>query len=120
MNGLCKHYYVLATSAVILLWIVLYFSQFAISSSISLVLCIFLVVTLGIFHGSNDLFALRYLLNDSKIPYPLKVAVYILCALLFIMLYIIDERIMLIAFIAISAYHFGEERSTGNKGVKRN
>ncbi|HDZ14189.1 MAG TPA: hypothetical protein ENH60_04730, partial [Pricia sp.] len=62
--------------------------------------------------------ALRYLLKDSKIPYTLKIAFYILCALLFILLYSIDERVMLIAFIVISAYHFGEERSAGLDGFK--
>ena len=117
MKRIYNHYYLIVTGCISLVSLVIYFLPNLISTAVTAAICLSLIVTLGIFHGSNDLFALRFIFSDSKSKYGLKVFAYLLCSLIFIVLYFIDARLMLILFVAISAYHFGEERSLVLKGL---
>ncbi len=69
------------------------------------------ILTFGILHGANDLLLLKNL-NTSKMAIPfLKILLYYLGMIFFsILLFYIAPIVIIVSFIFISGYHFGEQQ----------
>ena len=77
---------------------------------ISPVVCLFLILTIGISHGSFDHIKGKKLLNILKIyNIYLFFLTYILIGLIIIILWLIFPATSLIIFLLIASYHFGKE-----------
>ena len=67
-----------------------------------------LVISLGIFHGANDLLILSKVENDKKAVRN-NILIYIGILLFCVLVYMFQSYIAILLFIILSAYHFGEE-----------
>ena len=77
---------------------------------ISHVICLFLILTIGISHGSLDHIKGKKLLKILKIDnIYLFFLVYILMGLIVIILWLIFPATSLIIFLLVASYHFGKE-----------
>ena len=77
-----------------------------------LILCLFLILTIGISHGSLDHIKGKRLIKLFKVQSMiLFYAGYIFISLLIIFLWIIIPEIILSIFLLVAAYHFGKEDS---------
>ena len=78
--------------------------------NISTILCLFLILTIGVSHGSLDYIKGKKLLELFKIQHTyLFYLLYILIALGIIFTWIILPSITLILFLIVASYHFGKE-----------
>jgi len=74
------------------------------------VICLFLILTIGISHGSLDYIKGKKLLNIFKINnFYLFFLVYTLLSLIIIILWLIFPATSLIIFLLVASYHFGKE-----------
>ena len=74
----------------------------------------FLVLTIGILHGANDIL----ILSKNKNTFKRKLrylSIYVSIILLAILIYLVSPVFAILAFILISAYHFGEEHFSNQK-----
>jgi beta-carotene 15,15'-dioxygenase len=79
---------------------------------ISHVFCLFLILTIGISHGSLDYIKGQKLMKTQKIiSIYLFFLVYILIGLIVIILWLIFPAVSLIIFLLVASYHFGKEDS---------
>ena len=69
---------------------------------------LFLILTIGIIHGANDVLIIKKN-NPQKFSWVLIIFKYILLIFLFGFFYFFSPKLFLIIFIALSAYHFGEQ-----------
>ncbi len=77
---------------------------------ISPVICLFLIITIGISHGSLDHIKGRKLLDILKIEnIYLFFFAYILMSLIIIILWLIFPATSLVIFLLVASYHFGKE-----------
>ena len=78
--------------------------------SISTILCFFLILTIGVSHGSLDHIKGKKLLKLFNIQKTyLFYLIYILIALTIIIIWILFPSISLILFLIVASYHFGKE-----------
>ena len=87
---------------------------------ISHVVCLFLIITIGISHGSLDHIKGKKLLDILKIDNTyLFFLAYIFTGLIIIILWLIIPAISLIIFLLVASYHFGKEDTEvlGNKNL---
>ncbi len=78
--------------------------------NISTILCLFLILTIGISHGSLDHIKGKKLLEFFNIQHTyLFYLLYILTALMIIVTWILLPSITLILFLIVASYHFGKE-----------
>ena len=78
--------------------------------TISPVICLILIISIGISHGSLDNIKGKKLLNFYKIKnMTIFYFFYILIALIVVLLWMIIPTISLILFLFIASYHFGKE-----------
>ena len=90
---------------------------------ISHVICLFLILTVGISHGSLDHIKGKKLLDILKIDnIYLFFLAYIFISLIVIILWLIIPAISLIIFLLVASYHFGKEDTEvlGNKNSLTN
>ena len=77
---------------------------------VSNIFCLFLILTIGISHGSLDHIKGRRLLKILKIKsFYLFFLAYIFISLFIIILWLIIPIISLIIFLLVASYHFGKE-----------
>jgi len=67
-----------------------------------------LILTIGIVHGANDILIIKKN-NPQKFTWVSIILKYIFLILLFGFFYFFSPKLFLIIFIALSAYHFGEQ-----------
>jgi len=67
-----------------------------------------LILTIGIVHGANDILIIKKY-NPQKFSWVSIILKYIFLILLFGFFYFFSPKLFLIIFIALSAYHFGEQ-----------
>jgi beta-carotene 15,15'-dioxygenase len=67
-----------------------------------------LILTIGIVHGANDILIIKKN-NPQKFSWVSIILKYILLILFFGFFYFFSPKLFLIIFIALSAYHFGEQ-----------
>jgi len=80
------------------------------SSEIQYVISLFGIFSLGILHGSNDLFVIENLYSNSQKPNFYKsLFTYLGVVLSFVAVFYFIPIFALAAFVLISAYHFGEQ-----------
>ncbi len=78
--------------------------------NISTILCLFLILTIGVSHGSLDHIKGKKLLELFNIQHTyLFYSIYILLALGIIFTWILFPSITLILFLIVASYHFGKE-----------
>ena len=78
--------------------------------TISPLICLLLILSIGISHGSLDNIKGKKLLKILKlIIFLFFIYIYILIAILIIILWIIIPSISLIIFLIVASYHFGKE-----------
>ncbi len=78
--------------------------------NISTILCLFLILTIGVSHGSLDHIKGKKLLELFNIQHTyLFYLLYILTALMIIFTWILLPSITLILFLIVASYHFGKE-----------
>ena len=78
--------------------------------NISTVLCLFLILTIGVSHGSLDHIKGKKLLELFNIQHTyLFYLLYILIALCIIFIWILFPSITLMLFLIVASYHFGKE-----------
>ena len=78
--------------------------------NISTILCLFLILTIGVSHGSLDHIKGKKLLELFNIQQTyLFYLLYILIALGIIFIWILFPSITLILFLIVASYHFGKE-----------
>ena len=88
---------------------------------LSVVACLFLILTIGVSHGALDDLKGYKLLKFYKINNKLLFFVaYILIASLIIIFWLLVPTLMLIFFLIIASYHFGKEDCWGIKLKKSN
>ena len=90
---------------------------------ISHVTCLFLIITIGISHGSLDHIKGKKLLDILKIDNTyLFFLAYIFTGLIVIILWLIIPAISLLIFLLVASYHFGKEDTEvlGNKNLPIN
>ena len=88
---------------------------------LSVAVCLFLILTIGVSHGALDDLKGHKLLKFYKINNKLLFFVaYILIASLIIIFWILLPTLMLILFLIIASYHFGKEDCWGIKLQKSN
>ena len=86
------------------LWLTSY-----LSNQNQLILGFFLIFTFGILHGANDLMLISRI-NSKKTKTFIKIlSSYVLVVLISVLLFIKIPKLVLLIFILISAYHFGEQ-----------
>ncbi|MCA0154226.1 Brp/Blh family beta-carotene 15,15'-dioxygenase [Winogradskyella vincentii] len=68
-----------------------------------------LILTVGIFHGSNDISLIRFLKKGSSSHIVKYLVFYVLLVLLTCVVFINLPFIALLLFVAFSCYHFGEQ-----------
>lgn len=73
-----------------------------------IIISYFSVMTLGIYHGSNDIQLIKKL-NKNNNSNLLLASAYIVILLLSIILFIFSKTITFLIFITLSSYHFGEQ-----------
>ena len=78
----------------------------------------FLVITLGILHGANDLLILSKKDFTGKNKFSKNLFIYLILIALCVFLFFLHPYLAIIIFIAISAFHFGEEHFS--KKIKQN
>jgi Brp/Blh family beta-carotene 15,15'-monooxygenase len=69
---------------------------------------LFLILTIGIIHGANDVLIIKKN-NPQKFSWVSIILKYVFLILLFGFFYFFSPKLFLIIFIALSAYHFGEQ-----------
>ena len=69
----------------------------------------FLVITIGILHGANDLLILSKRNFSSKKNVNKNLLIYLFMITLCVILFFLNSFLAIITFIIISAFHFGEE-----------
>ena len=83
------------------------------------ILCLFLILTLGISHGSLDNIKGKKLLKILNIKSMSKFYIgYALISLFIILIWIIFPDSLLLMFIIVAAYHFGKEDTNFKKRKK--
>jgi beta-carotene 15,15'-dioxygenase len=88
---------------------------------LSVVACLFLILTIGVSHGALDDLKGYKLLKFYKINNKLLFFVaYILIASLTIIFWLLVPTLMLIFFLIVASYHFGKEDCWGIKSKKSN
>ncbi|MDB3888297.1 Brp/Blh family beta-carotene 15,15'-dioxygenase [Candidatus Pelagibacter sp.] len=88
---------------------------------LSVIACLFLILTIGVSHGALDDLKGYKLLKFYKINIKLLFFVaYILISFLIIIIWILVPTLMLIFFLIVASYHFGKEDSWGIKLKKSN
>ncbi len=85
------------------------------SNHISDVICIILILSIGLLHGSNDLLIQAETVKLSKYSIKLRLTAYILAIGVAVALFYFIEEVMLMLFILYSAFHFGEQHSVHYK-----
>ncbi len=75
------------------------------------ILGLFLIISFGILHGSNDILLLKENVKTdfTKASQSKIIFIYVLCILVIICSFYLIPKITLLVFILISAYHFGEQ-----------
>ncbi|WP_245539763.1 Brp/Blh family beta-carotene 15,15'-dioxygenase [Psychroflexus tropicus] len=82
----------------------------ALKSEILQVIALMGIFSFGILHGSNDLFVLQHLKQNNQQNNFLKALIsYLGVVLGFVAIFYFIPLVALIAFVSISAYHFGEQ-----------
>ena len=80
------------------------------SFNISTILCLFLILTIGVSHGSLDHIKGKKLLELFNIQKTyLFYLIYVFIALVIILIWILFPSITLILFLIVASYHFGKE-----------
>lgn len=87
----------------LLFWFSIQFGEF-----VEDIVAYFLVITLGILHGANDLLIISHV-KKSKNEFVKNLVIYLIIILVCILLYFVLPKVAILSFIVISAYHFGEE-----------
>lgn len=83
---------------------------FLFSQQIQYIVAFFGIFSLGILHGSNDIFVVESLSKNNKQKHFLKsLTIYLGVVLSFVVIFYFIPLIALIAFVLISGYHFGEQ-----------
>ena len=78
--------------------------------NISTIFCLFLILTIGVSHGSLDHIKGKKLLELFNIQHTyLFYLLYILIALCIIFIWILFPSITLMLFLIVASYHFGKE-----------
>nr|WP_262899725.1 Brp/Blh family beta-carotene 15,15'-dioxygenase [Winogradskyella alexanderae] len=67
------------------------------------------ILTVGIFHGSNDISLIRYIKRGSTTNIIKYLVFYVLLVLFTCLIFIKFPLVALIVFVAFSCYHFGEQ-----------
>jgi Brp/Blh family beta-carotene 15,15'-monooxygenase len=81
-----------------------------IPSDYEILLGFFLIVTFGIFHGSNDILLIETIANKkTKHPFFRVLTTYIVVVLIAVAVFYFIPILALILFILFSAFHFGEQ-----------
>lgn len=88
---------------VFLFWISIQFGQIVEDS-----IAYFMVLSLGIVHGANDLFILKKKVKVNANFFQL-IVIYLLLILACIICFFINSFVSLLLFVLLSAYHFGEQ-----------
>ena len=77
--------------------------------SITLI-CLFLILTIGISHGSLDHIKGKFLLKKFRIKNSyIFFVLYILIAIFIIILWFVNTNFLILSFLIVAAYHFGKE-----------
>ena len=118
MTSAYSRYYYFISTLVLVVICAFYTWPLHLSSDLIAPICIISILSLGVIHGSNDISTIRVTMKSQKFSFKTKVLLYVLSATIFIVLFLTDKRLMLLAFIGISAYHFGEERALAIKGLE--
>ena len=85
------------------------------------ILCLFLILTIGISHGSLDNIKGKKLLKFFKIKSESIFYVgYVLISLSIVLIWIIFPKSLLLIFIIVAAYHFGKEDTDFLEKEKKN
>lgn len=71
-------------------------------------LAFFLVLTIGLLHGANDILILSIGENNIRIKLK-RIIIYGLISVLCVLIYWMNSYIAILLFVIISSYHFGEE-----------
>lgn len=87
----------------LLFWFSIQFGEF-----VEDIVAYFLVITLGILHGANDLLIIDRV-KRNKNEFLKNLIIYLIIILSCVLLFFITPKIAILCFIVISAYHFGEE-----------
>lgn len=69
----------------------------------------FLVITIGILHGANDLLVLSKHNSTKRTLLSKNFLIYLILMLLCVMFFFLDAFLAIIMFLIISSFHFGEE-----------
>jgi Brp/Blh family beta-carotene 15,15'-monooxygenase len=98
---------------------------FSISGPFEDYLALFLILSLGLLHGSNDLMVIQKLASYEQvvsISYRKTLLVYISLILLVLFLFYTQRQFALLFFVLISSFHFGQQhwhrRTKGMNGLR--
>lgn len=98
---------------------------FSISGPFEDYLALFLILSLGLLHGSNDLMVIQKLASYEQvvsISYQKTLLVYISLILLVLFLFYTQRQFALLFFVLISSFHFGQQhwhrRTKGMNGLR--
>jgi Brp/Blh family beta-carotene 15,15'-monooxygenase len=98
---------------------------FSISGPFEDYLALFLILSLGLLHGSNDLMVIQKLASYEQvvsISYQKTLLVYISLILLVLFLFYTQRQYALLFFVLISSFHFGQQhwhrRTKGMNGLR--
>lgn len=85
-------------------------ASFALTQEIQHFIALLGIFSFGILHGSNDLFVVQNLSEDYKQNQFIKsLLTYLGVVLCFVVVFYLIPLVALVAFVLISAYHFGEQ-----------
>ncbi|WP_231565534.1 Brp/Blh family beta-carotene 15,15'-dioxygenase [Psychroserpens sp. Hel_I_66] len=73
-------------------------------------ICILLILTMGLIHGSNDLYLQSKSHIISKLKLSKRVFAYLIISLILVLVFIYKPALALLSFIIFSAFHFGEQQ----------
>ncbi|MBT0607363.1 Brp/Blh family beta-carotene 15,15'-dioxygenase [Aequorivita echinoideorum] len=75
--------------------------------------CLFLILTIGLIHGCNDLYLLKHKALDGLPNIAIKLIVYIAIISIMVFLLFFTREIGILFFLILSAYHFGGKLLSG-------
>lgn len=88
------------------LWITSFFSD-----DLQVILGFILILSFGILHGANDILISKSLANNKKQFSTLKIIyLYVIVVMLGVILFYFLPAIILLLFVIVSGYHFGEQQ----------
>ena len=73
-------------------------------------ICILLLLTLGVIHGSNDLYLQSKSRQISKLKLSKRIGLYLVLIAILVVIFILKPAFALVSFIVYSAFHFGEQQ----------